>query len=133
MYEIIKISILGIVLAVLTVVIRNIKPEYTVAVSVCGICIILMSVISSVGDLFEKLISFSTEYSIDDTYVSTVIKVSGISFVCSFAAETCRDSGAAAVAATVETTGRILVVSSVMPLALTLTETVIEMIKINVF
>ena len=133
MYEIIRISVLGMILAVLTVVIRNIKPEYTVAVSICGICLILTSVISSVGNLFEQLISFSSKYSVDDTYVSTVVKVSGISFVCSFAAETCRDSGSAAVAATVETTGRILVVSAVMPLALTLTETVIEIINVNVF
>ncbi|MBE7065330.1 MAG: hypothetical protein E7384_05920 [Ruminococcaceae bacterium] len=133
MYDIIKIGIFGIILAVLAVVMRQIKPEFAVLISLAGVSIIFLSVISSVNDLFAGMKSLLANYSDGNIYVSTILKVSGISFVCSFAAETCRDGGCAAVATTVETTGRICVVSAVMPLALTLTETVIEIINTNVF
>jgi len=133
MYDFLQISILGIVLAILIVFIRGIRPDFVPIIAVAGVCIILISAVSSISELFGYMKKLLADYSVSNAYVETILKVCGISFVCSFAAETCRDSGAAAVAATVETTGRIFVVSAVMPLAVTLTETVIEMINTNVF
>lgn len=133
MYDFVQISILGIVLAVFIVFIRNIRPEYTIVVSVAGIGIILLSIMSELGGLLNSMKRFLSIYNIDGNYIEIILKVCGISFVCSFAAETCRDSGCAAVAATVETTGRIFVVATAMPLAVTLTETVIDIINSNAF
>lgn len=133
MYDFVRLSLFGIVIAVLVVFLRSVKPEFSVIVSVCGICIILISVVSRISNLLDSVNSFLAGYSFSDIYVETIVKVCGISFVCSVAAETCRDSGSAAVAATVETTGRICVVSTAMPLAISLTEKVIELINTNVF
>ena len=133
MYDFVKISILGIVLAVFIVFIRNIRPEFAVVVSVAGIGIILLTLLSDIGSLLGSMKNFLSQYNVESSYIEAILKVCGISFVCSFAAETCRDSGCAAVAATVETTGRIFVVATAMPLAVSLTETVIEIINTNTF
>ncbi|MBQ8164412.1 MAG: hypothetical protein IJZ94_01160 [Clostridia bacterium] len=133
MFEFIKISIAGIVLAVLIILFKNIKSEYSVMVSIAGCCIILASLVSAVSDVFGFVKNLLSEHGINSTYLEIILKVCGISFICNFAAETCRDSGAGAVAVTVETAGRICIVATVMPLALSLTETVSEIIKSNVF
>lgn len=133
MHDFFQISIFGIVLAFLIILIRNIKPEYAIAVSVAGTVVILFSVVSTISELFGYMKNLLAEHSVDGKYIETILKVCGISFVCSFAAETCRDSGATAVATTVEIAGRVCVFSTVMPLALSLTETVIKIINTNVF
>ena len=133
MSEFYKISIFGIVLAVLFIVLKNIKPEFAVMVSLAGCCIILVLVTITIGDVIGAVKNLLSSQNIDIKHVELLLKVCGISFVCNFAVETCRDCGAGTIASVLETSGRICIVSSVLPFALSLLETVTDILNTNVF
>jgi stage III sporulation protein AD len=124
--DILRIGALGIVAAVLSVVIKQYRPELAMQIALAlGVVIFLflsaqLSGISSVvKSLFEKA-------NIEPEYFLTIMKATGIAFITEFAASACKDAGEASIAQKVEIGGKVLIVFLALPLLMALLQKLLK-------
>ena len=132
MQEIVKIVFIGIAVAFISLILKSTKPEFVLPVVLIGSCVILGAVLSRVENTVSTLKDVIESAGIDNEFCEAIIKICGVCFMCDFASATCRDSGCAAVAESVETAGRICITAFILPFALSLLEMISDIIQSNV-
>ena len=113
--DIFRIAAIGIISAIISVTIKNWRPELAILVAIAaGIVLIplITGVLNGAIGEFEKIIS---DCGVSLEYFSLVIKLIGISYITKFATETCRDCGENAIAAKVELAGKVAVLALCVP------------------
>lgn len=114
--NIVTIAIFAIVAAILAVVLKQQKPEFSFLISVgAGIAILILtfSAASPIFTTLSDMINLTPELSI---YLNVLIRALGICIVAQIAADTCRDAGENALASKVELAGKIAVLLIALPL-----------------
>ncbi|MDR1619240.1 MAG: stage III sporulation protein AD, partial [Clostridiales bacterium] len=81
--------------------VRVIRPEMALQVSVIAGLIVLAFSIAQLTGILESLRSFAAKYNIDTAYVAILLKIIGIAYVVQFAGEICKDAGENALASKV--------------------------------
>ncbi len=126
MFQIIGIGVLG---AVLVLVLRDIRPEMTLVVSLVAGGLIalpllgkLSGVVAVMGDLAEKS-------QLSGEYLSTVIRVIGVAYLAEFGAQICKDAGAGSIAAKVELGGKLIILAMAAPIVAALVEMIIGILR----
>ena len=64
----------------------------------------------------ETVKSVFTRFNIDGAMTVVILKIIGIAYICEFASGICKDAGESAIAAKVETGGKIIIVYLALPL-----------------
>ncbi len=127
--DIFRIIGIGISAAVLSLLLKERRPELALQISLLATAVIfLMSVphIRAVIAMFEEI---SSEIGIDIKYILLVMNVIRTAYVAQFGAELCRDAGEGAIAAGIELAGKVLIMTISMPVVYSLLETVETIIK----
>ena len=105
MSELIKVGFLGIAGVLLAIQFRGSKPEYAtyigLAVSIIIFCFSLRQVEIIIGQ-FAKI---KTYLNGTEGYLAILLKVIGITYICEFSSDICRDAGYQAVAGQIEVLG----------------------------
>ena len=69
--------------------------------------------------------------SVSNEYLGTVLKIVGIAVLTQFSSDICRDSGQTALAANVEFAGKLMIAVLSLPMAKTLLEVAVSVIKMR--
>ena len=110
-----SISSFAVVSAILVIVVKQLKSEIALPISVCvtvllsGVCVSLIEPISE----YINDISDSADYG---PYVKVMMKSLGIALVSSGSADICKDCGESAIAAKVELVGKCAIMLTALPL-----------------
>ncbi len=113
--NIFAIAALGIIAAILAVTVRSYRPEYGMAIGIaCGIAIMLFMA-EGVAEVAGELRSIVDKTGIDANYFKIILKVTGVSYITQFAAETAKDAGENAIAAKLDAAGRVAVLLLTVP------------------
>lgn len=127
--DLIKVSMLGIAGIFLGMFLKETKSQYAMYVSM-GICICLVGY--SIGKLtllyqdFQKLQQYMP---IDSQYLTTLLKILGISYVGQFSASLCKDAGYSSIAGQIELFCKLSIMTVSMPIVLVLLETIGEFLS----
>lgn len=124
-----KIVGIGIVTMVLSILIRQYRPEMAVPVSLCGAVLILsicVPYLSSVIKMFEDI---AKSAGVNLFHIEIVLKIIGISYICQFAADISKDAGEASIAGKIELGGKIIIISLSMPIIYNLLDLVNHIIN----
>ncbi|MDO5336007.1 MAG: SpoIIIAC/SpoIIIAD family protein [Eubacteriales bacterium] len=122
--EIIKISILGLCAVLLSFFLKETKPEYGVFVTMtAGLCILALAV-GKMQYLFDSLNQIRSYLPMDAAFLSTLIKMVGISYIGQFASGICTDAGYSSVGTQIELFARLAILVLSMPVLLALLETI---------
>ena len=110
------------------VVIRRIKEEYALFISLF-ICIFLMlASVRFIQPVFEYIRSLSSLSENTTYYISLMIKCSSCAMLCSFASELCRDCGEISLGTKIELCGKCIIISLSLPLIKTVFDYVTKLI-----
>ncbi len=115
---------MAVVLCMLAVTVRQVRPEFSVGLLILGGCAIAGVCIASLEPTVRALNDLSSQYAVSEGF-GLVLKALGICFVTQMAADTCRDAACASLASKIETAGRIAVLAVIFPLFASLLETAI--------
>lgn len=111
-----SIAAIGIIGALISVLLKQHRPELSILFGL-GVSVFILS---EVTDLLLDVISFFKELSeasgISNLGIRTLLKCIGISLVTQFAVETCNDASQAALASHIELFGRIASIVVSIPL-----------------
>lgn len=112
--SIIKVAVIGIVSVLLGLQFKTIKSEYgTMVVLVAAICIFFFG-ITRVNRIIEAVNLVKSGLGRSGSYIQMLLKIVGISYICEFSSDICKDSGYSALSNQIHIFGKlsILVISA---------------------
>ena len=124
--DIIKISLLGVCGVILGFLMKGTKPEYACFITV-GIGLVIMGLaVGKIYYLFESLGKIQETLPVDTEYISTLVKMIGITYIGQFASGICKDAGYSTTAAQIELFCKLSVMVLSMPVLMALLKTIQE-------
>ena len=122
--DIAKISLLGVCGVMLGFLMKGTRPEYACFITM-GIGLVIMGLaVGKVAYLFETMGRIQDMLPSESGYVSTLIRMVGITYIGQFASGICKDAGYGTTAAQIELFCKLSVMILSMPVLLALLETI---------
>ncbi len=105
----------GILAAVLCVIVRQIKPESAVFVSIAAGIGILAAVVTAAAPSVGAITELAENAGIDGEFTKVLLKALAVCYITTLSADSARDAGESAVAAKLELGGRISIAMLSLP------------------
>jgi len=110
-----QISFVGVVIAIVVMVVKDIKPGIAVLVSVAGGVCLLITVLPYMQNVYSLIRELSEKSGMTSDMISSLIKISGIAIITEFAAGVCVDSGEGALGEKIQFAGKLAILSACVP------------------
>lgn len=124
--EIVKIIGVGIISLIIAIIIKQYKPEFAIYVAIIAGVIIILMVINKLFAIVKLLTTLSQKSGINGTYLSILLKITGIAILTEFGTSICKDAGEQAIANKVEFGGKIIIISISVPIITALLEVLLQ-------
>ena len=124
--DIVKISMIGVCGVMLGFILKGTRPEYASFISMAVGLLILGLAVGKVSYLFETLERLRQSLPVDGSYITSLVKIIGITYIGQFSSAICKDAGHQATAAQIELFCRLSVLVQSVPILLALLETIQE-------
>ena len=126
--EVMRIVGIGLIGAILSILLRNSKPEFSMLIPVVVSFTVLACAMPYLIRITEELSRMASSAGINSSYIRIVIKVIGISYLVCITAELCKDAGENAIAAKIELGGKLIILAMAIPIINSLLNLVKEII-----
>lgn len=114
--DILKIIGVGFLTLIITLILKEYKKEYAIYGVLIGGTIILgysMDYVSSIINFIQEL-SLNSRY--ENSFITLLLKITGISILTEYAISICRDSGENSIANKIDFGGKLIVISLSIPI-----------------
>lgn len=126
--EIFQIIGLALVAAALSVILRSQRPEIAMQIGIITGVVIFLLMVFKISAIVVLLQDLANKVNIDFIYLTTILKIIGISYITTFGAEVCRDAGEGSIASKVEFAGKILIMVLAIPILMAVLEIILKII-----
>lgn len=126
--EVVKIVGIALIALIMVVLLKQYKPEFTIYISLLAGALILVLVMDKLIGIVSLLQSLANKASINMTFLSLLIKITGIAFLSEFAISICKDSGEVAIANKIEIGTKIIIISMSIPIITSLLEIILKIL-----
>lgn len=126
--DIIKIIGIAFVALIIIILLKQYKPEFVIYVSLIAGALIVLLVMDKLTGIINLLQSLESKASINGTFISLLIKITGIAFLSEFAVSICKDSGESAIASKIEIGSKIIIISMSIPIISALLEIILKIL-----
>ena len=128
MAEIMKIGILGLAGVLLAIQFKTIKPEYATYIGL-GIGVLIMGyALGEFKGLVSSMETLRKYFAGAESYLTILVKVIGITYICEFCAGICKDAGYGSIADQIEILGKLSVMFAGMPILMAVIQTLDKLI-----
>lgn len=114
----------GIIAAVLSLVLKQYKPEYSMFISLAAGILIFISVITAIGPIIQYISELTENAGISGIYAEVLIKSLAVCYLTQLASDCCKDAGETAIAGKLQIAGKIAVLIMALPIFKSITEIV---------
>ena len=128
MADVIKIIGIGLLTLVIIVILKQYKPEFAIYVSMIAGVLILVLAIQKLTGIINLLQSLANKTYINKSFLSILLKITGIAFITEFAVSICSDAGEKALASKIEIGSKVIIIAMSIPIITSLLELVIEIL-----
>ncbi len=122
MEEIVKVGIIGILGVLTAIQFKAVKPEYSTYIGVALGLLIFAYTVQQLRTMLGSLAWMKALFEGSGGYLTILMKVIGITYLCEFSAGICKDAGYGAIAEQVEVLGKLSVMFAGLPILLAVVE-----------
>lgn len=126
--ELFKIIGIGLASVVCYVIIKPLKPDVAIFISIAGSCLILIFCVDALSDVIFAITSLVEKTGINKSLFSTILKIIGIGYLIEFASSLCTEAGAATIADKIALAGKICILVLSIPIITNLINIIIEIL-----
>ena len=128
MAEIMKIGILRLAGVLLAIQFKTIKPEYATYIGL-GLGVLIMGyTLGQFQTLVGSIETLQKYFSGAESYLTILVKVIGITYICEFCAGICKDAGYGSIADQIEILGKLSVMFAGVPIIMAVIQTLDKLI-----
>ena len=124
-----KVGILGVAGVLLAIQFKSGKTEYGIYISIALSLAIFYGVFGQLQYLAEMIREIENYIEIDHSYITTLLKMLGITYIADFSSAICKDAGYQAIASQIEIFGKLTVMVLSMPVLYALLNTIREFLS----
>lgn len=126
--EIVQIIGLCFIVTLLSLILKQQRPEFAVQVSISLAVIIFLLVLNKINVVLTIFRDLAEKANISQIYLNTILKIIGIAYLTEFGAQVCRDANEGAIAGKIEFAGKIFVMVMAIPIIALVLETIVKLI-----
>lgn len=126
--NIIVIASSALIAAVLSVVLKQYKPEYSMFISIAAGVLIFLAVLTVIDPILDFIGELTDKAGLDGIYGEVLIKSLAICYITQLACDCCKDAGESAIAGKLQIAGKIAILLIALPMFRSLTEIVTGLI-----
>lgn len=124
--EIVQVGALGIAGVLLAVYLKQDRAEMAIFLCIGVSILIFMGLLGQLNSLISTVQEISSYVQIEHSYIATLMKMLGITYLAEFSSGICKDAGYQTIASQIEIFGKIAVLVLSMPILLALLKTIQE-------
>jgi stage III sporulation protein AD len=113
---IVKILSIGVVTVVVSIIIKQYRPDIALLCSICGGLMMIMLVSDSLGEILDSMVSLSSNISVSADVVTPITKVIGIGYLTEFCADMADDAGNKSISSKILFGGKIAICVVALPI-----------------
>lgn len=113
--KMIKVAVFGIVASLIAMKIKTIRPEIAVVIAVISSILLAMYGLKQMEEILTVFKMIRSYSKIPQSYFQILLKLIGISFICEFASNICKDAGQASIAKQIEFAGKLAILIVGLP------------------
>lgn len=124
--EIIKIIGVGLLTLIVSILLKDVKKEFSIYAVIIGTSIILflsMDVLKEIINFIEGLTK-----NVNGEFIKILLKMTGIAILTEYAVSLCKDSGETAIATKIDLGGKIILISLSIPVISSTLETLTQLL-----
>ncbi len=118
----ITVAVAGIVAVMLAVQLKTVKGEYATYLAAAAGCVIFFYGISRMETILDAVRRIQEMVRINRVYLTTLLKITGVTYIAEFASGICKDAGYGSIANQIEIFGKLSILAMSMPIVLALLE-----------
>lgn len=112
----IKVAIFGIITSLITMKIKYIRPEIAIVIAILSSVMLALYGLNEMKDILSVFDKIKTYSKIPSSYFQILLKLIGISFVCEFSSNICKDAGSPSIAKQIEFVGKLSILIVGLPI-----------------
>ncbi len=128
MDEVIKIIGIGLVSLIIIIIIKQYRPEFAIYISIISGVIIFSLVIGKFSSIINLLQTISNKAGINNTFLTILLKITGITLLSEFAISICMDAGEKAVASKIEIGSKVIIICMSIPIISNLLDVILKIL-----
>ena len=122
--NIVQIGILGIAGAVFAIQLKQTKAEFAIYLCVGVGILIFFSIFHYLEAIIETMREVADSIHLNNVYVTTLLKMLGVTYVAEFAAGICKDAGYQTIASQIEIFSKLTILVLSLPILVALLNTI---------
>lgn len=126
--EIVQVIGLAIVVTVIGSVLRQIKPEMAIQLSILAGVAIFLLVMDKIRLIIDLMQNLADQANISSYYLFIILKVVGVAYLAEFGCQICKDAGENALATKVEIAAKIFVIILAIPIIVAIMESMMKLL-----
>lgn len=120
----IKIAIIGLVTVMVSLMLKNSKPEYAILAGISGGIIVFSFSADKLESIIRMLNSFKDNISVNTEYIFILFKIIGITYIAEFTSDICRDAGYTGISTQIELAAKLCIMSMSVPVLMAIINTI---------
>lgn len=126
--EIFKIVAIGILICVVTLILKQVKPELTVVVVIAGSIVLITYALNYFTQVFNVFGNIVEKTGLNQGLFVILLKLIGVGYLVEFGASICEDSGNSSIASKIILCGKITIFLLSMPIITNLFDLILELL-----
>ena len=122
----VQIGMIGVLGALLAIQFKGGKTEYGIYMSVAVSIVLFLCIVDRLEIFVRTIDEISRYISVDTGYLSTMLKMIGITYISEFSSSICKDTVYQTIAVQIEVFSKLTILAMGMPILLALLETIQE-------
>ena len=128
--EIFKIVGVGLITCVAVILLKQLKPEISIIVALCGGLIILSFVVDYLTDVLSVFNLVVEKTGLNASLFGTILKIIGIGYITEWTANICSDTGLNSLADKILLAGKILIFVFALPILTSIIEIITQLLGV---
>ena len=124
--EIVKVVAVGLITVVASIIIKQVKPEIAMLITLAGSVVIIMLTVQMLQGVFGSFMSIFNKTGVSNSLFVPVLQIIGIGYLCEFGANLCIDGGCNSIADKILFCGKITILIIALPIINSVIDVVLE-------
>lgn len=122
--SIVQVGVIGVMGALLAIQFKSGRTEYGIYISVGISIFIFFSIVGRLETIIDTVREINSFIELDITYITTLIKMLGVTYISEFSSAICRDTGYQTIASQIEIFSKLTILVLSLPILLALLKTI---------
>lgn len=126
--EITQIIGIALIAVIISIVLKENKPEFAIFVSITVGIIVIVSLTPNINEIINYIKDLANKTNINFKFVEILLKITGIAILSEFAVSICNDANEKAIGSKIDIGGKIIIISISLPIVKALLDVIIKIL-----